>query len=70
MQSDPTPLVTDSAAVEPIAPPSNAQPYTQTGIDGDADRPDRLTPAVAVGVMALLLLCAVIVLVAWNRAPV
>ena len=61
---------TESASEAPLAPMTDPRQQDRPTFETLADRPDRLTPAVAVGVMALLLLCAALVLVAWNRAPV
>ncbi len=62
--------LTEVAQSEPSASTIDTEQRALTGTTLDADRPSRLPPAVAVGVMVLLLLCATLVLVAWNRAPV
>ena len=61
---------TNAAESETNTPVTDAEQSAPARGANDADRPDRLPPAVAVGVMVLLLLCATLVLVAWNRAPV
>ena len=62
--------ISDADLSEGITPGVNEPGVPREALADEVNRPDRLTPAVAVGVMALLLLCAVLVLVAWNRATV
>ena len=59
---------------EAVVPESGADEGDVEAADGSG--PERLAPirsrlfaAVALGLMALLLLCAILALVAWNRAP-
>ena len=60
----------DAAEARPNVPVNDEERPAPARLAHDADRPDQLPLAVAVGVMVLLLICATLVLVAWNRAPV
>lgn len=70
MHGEPRSEESESTEVEASAPATEAERPPLLDVATEADRPDRLTPAVAVGVLVLLLLCTALVLVAWNRAPV